>query len=54
MTMSISSAPARDASRVSMSFTSVNVRPDGNPVATEATRTPEPATPARASATFAG
>ncbi len=50
--MSISSAPASTASRVSASLTSIAARPDGNAVATAATCTPLPArasfaTPAR-------
>ena len=40
--MSISSAPAATASRVSSSLSSMLVRPDGKPVATVATATPEP------------
>ena len=43
MTMSISSAPASTAWRVSSSLTSVKVWPDGKPVATLATLTVEPA-----------
>ena len=42
MTMSISSAPAATASRVSASLTGSAARPDGNAVATAATLTPEP------------
>ncbi len=41
MTMSISSAPAATASRVSASFTGSDARPLGNAVATAATFTPE-------------
>ena len=42
MTMSISSAPASTAARVSAILMSRNVWPDGKPVATEATLTVEP------------
>ena len=42
MTMSISSAPASAAARVSAILMSRNVWPDGKPVATEATLTVEP------------
>ena len=42
MTMSISSAPARTASRVSASLTGMLARPLGNAVATAATLTPLP------------
>ena len=51
MTMSISSAPASTAWRVSASLISRKVWPDGKPVATLATWTPEPASASRASAT---
>ena len=43
MTMSISSAPAATASAVSASLTCLLARPEGNAVATLATRTPLPA-----------
>ena len=54
MTMSISSAPASAAARVSASLMSRNVWPDGKPVATEATLTVEPLRASLASATSAG
>ena len=54
MTMSISSAPASAAARVSASLMSRNVWPDGKPVATEATLTVEPLSASFASATSAG
>ena len=54
MTMSISSAPASIACRVSASFRSRNVWPLGNPVATLATWTPDVPSVSRASATIAG
>ena len=54
MTMSISSAPASTAARVSASLMSRNVWPDGKPVATEATLTVEPASASLASAIIAG
>ena len=41
--MSISSAPSATARRVSSSFSSRGTRPEGNPVATDATFTGEPA-----------
>ena len=52
--MSISAAPAATASRVSSSLSSMLVRPDGNPVATLATATPEPFSARLASATRDG
>ena len=52
--MSISSAPAATASRVSASFTSSEERPEGNAVATEATRMPVPRTSCLAIATMSG
>ena len=52
--MSISSAPAATASRVSCRRTSSEARPDGNAVATEATCTPVPATASRATPTSDG
>ena len=52
--MSISSAPAATASRVSCRRTSSELWPDGNAVATEATCTPVPATASRATPTSAG
>src|SRR5215217_1776178 len=54
MTMSISSAPAATASRVSWRRTSSELCPDGNAVATLATCTPEPSTASRATPTSAG
>ena len=51
MTMSISSAPAATAARVSASLMSRNVWPDGNAVATDATLTLEPLSASLASAT---
>ena len=54
MTMSISSAPASAAARVSAILMSRNVWPDGKPVATEATLTVEPSSASFASATSAG
>src|SRR5262249_13922206 len=54
MTMSISSAPAATADLVSASFTSSAARPDGNAVATLATRTGEPATAVTHSGTISG
>ena len=54
MTMSISSAPASTAARVSASLMSRKVWPLGNPVATLATWTPLPARASLASATSAG
>ena len=54
MTMSTSSAPAATADFTSASFTSSAARPDGNEVATLATRTVDPATPATASGTRSG
>src|SRR5688500_10836888 len=52
--MSISSAPAATASRVSARRISSDACPEGNAVATEATCTPVPATASRATATSAG
>src|SRR5436190_4559081 len=52
--MSISSAPAATASRVSCSRTSSELWPDGKAVATLATCTPVPATASRATPTSAG
>ena len=54
MTMSISSAPAATAARVSASLMSMNDWPDGNAVATDATFTPEPLSASLASATNVG
>ncbi len=52
--MSISSAPAATASRVSCSLSSIEVWPDGKPVATAATATPLPSSARRASGTRSG
>ena len=54
MTMSISSAPAATAARVSASLTSRNDWPDGNAVDTDATFTPDAPSASRASATNVG
>ena len=54
MTMSISSAPASTASRVSASLTSRLDRPDGKAVATAATLTPEPRSSSTATAAMSG
>ena len=54
MTMSISSAPASAAARVSAILMSRNVWPEGKPVATEATFTVEPARASFASAIIEG
>ena len=54
MTMSISSAPASAARRVSVSLTSRYVWPDGKPVATLATLTPLPLSASRAAGIMAG
>ena len=54
MTMSISSAPASVAARVSAILMSRNVCPLGNPVATLATFTVEPRRASFASGTSAG
>ena len=52
--MSISSAPAITASRVSATLIEVKVCPLGNAVATDATFTPVPRTWATAGGTMAG
>ena len=52
--MSISSAPAATASRVSASLTSSGACPDGNAVATLARWTPEPASTSAATGTIDG
>ncbi len=52
--MSISVAPAATASRVSSTLIFNDVCPDGNPVATDATATPEPSSAAAATPTCAG
>src|SRR3954447_16823966 len=52
--MTISSAPAATASRVSCRRTSSELWPEGNAVATLATCTPEPSTASRATPTSAG
>src|SRR5581483_7236799 len=52
--MSISSAPASTASRVSLTLIDTKLWPDGNAVATDAIRTPLVPRCARASATRAG
>ena len=54
MTMSISSAPAATASAVSRSLASSDTWPAGKPVATDAVRTPLPASAAWATPTSAG
>ena len=54
MTMSISSAPASTASRVSASLMSIAARPLGNAVATAATFTPEDPRVSLAVATLSG
>src|SRR5689334_11795942 len=52
--MSISAAPAATASRVSSTLTLSDVWPDGKPVATDATATPEPRSASTATGTSAG
>ena len=52
--MSISVAPAATASRVSVTFTSSEVWPDGKPAETEATATPLPRSASAATGTSAG
>ena len=52
--MSISSAPAVTASRVSASLTARLDRPAGNAVATDATFTPVPARASTATGTMSG
>src|ERR1044071_8809717 len=52
--MSISSAPSATAWRVSSSLSSIDVRPDGKPVATDATATPLPFRARTASGTRLG
>ena len=52
--MSISSAPAATASAVSRSLASSDTCPAGNPVATDAVRTPMPRSAAWATPTSAG
>ena len=54
MTMSISSAPAATASRVSASLTVMLARPLGNAVATLATCTPLPRSASTATGTMSG
>src|SRR3954452_23341424 len=54
MTMSISSAPSATAWRVYSSLSSIDVRPDGKPVATEAVAKPLPSSARRASGTRVG
>ena len=52
--MSISVAPSATAWRVSSSLSSIQVRPDGKPVATLARATPEPSSARLASGTRDG
>ena len=54
MTISISSAPASTAARVSASLMSRNDWPEGNAVATDATLTPDAPSASLASATNVG